>query len=49
MIRYSVAVGAHEILVDDYHHTGARIYDVGDDVALNLASTYSSSNVRFGS
>ena len=36
LIRYSVAVGAHEILVDDSHHAGARVFNVGDDVALDL-------------
>ncbi len=36
LIRYSVAVGTHEILVDDSHHVGGRIFDIGDDVVLNL-------------
>ncbi len=36
LIRYSVAVGGHEILVDDSHHAGARTFDVGDDVALDF-------------
>ncbi len=36
LIRYAVAVGSHEILVDDSHHTGGRIFNVGDDVVLSL-------------
>ena len=36
LIRYSVTVGAHEILVDDSHHADARIFNVGDDVTLTL-------------
>jgi len=36
LIRYSVTVGGHQILVDDSHHAGARIFNVGDHVALDL-------------
>jgi iron(III) transport system ATP-binding protein len=36
LIRYSVVVGEREILVDDSHHAGARIFNVGDDVAIDL-------------
>jgi iron(III) transport system ATP-binding protein len=38
MIRYSVTVGSQEILIEDSHHADARIFSVGDDVALNLKS-----------
>jgi iron(III) transport system ATP-binding protein len=36
VIRYSVTVGSHEILVDDSHHAGGRIFSAGDQVALDL-------------
>ena len=36
LIRYSVQVGTREILVDDSHHAGGRVFDVGEDVALHL-------------
>lgn len=32
----ATARGADRALVDDSHHAGARIFNVGDDVALNL-------------
>lgn len=36
LVRYSVRVGTREILVDDSHHAGGRIFDVGEDVDLHL-------------
>ncbi len=36
LVRYSVRVGTREILVDDSHHAGGRIFDIGDDVDLHL-------------
>ncbi|MEE8352772.1 MAG: ABC transporter ATP-binding protein [Rhodospirillales bacterium] len=37
LIRYTVLVGEHGILVDDSHQAGRPVFDVGDDVALVLA------------
>ena len=37
LIRYSVRVGEHVILVDDSHQTGRPVFDIGDDVAMGLA------------
>jgi len=31
-------VSGHQILVDDSHHAGARIFNVGNHVALELDS-----------
>ncbi len=36
LIRYSVRVGTRETLVDDSHHAGGRIFDIGEDVTLHL-------------
>jgi iron(III) transport system ATP-binding protein len=36
IIRYSVAVGADTVLVDDKHRRGARVFAVGDSVELSL-------------
>jgi iron(III) transport system ATP-binding protein len=36
IIRYAVAVGDHVILVDDSHHAGRQVFEVGDNVALDL-------------
>ncbi len=36
LVRYSVRVGEHELLVDDPHQTGRPIFDTGDDVVLGL-------------
>jgi iron(III) transport system ATP-binding protein len=36
LVRYSVAVGAQEILAEDSHRAGGRIFDVGEEVALFL-------------
>ncbi len=36
LVRYSVRVGTREILVDDSHHAGGRIFDIGEDVDLHL-------------
>jgi iron(III) transport system ATP-binding protein len=36
LVRYSVTVGAQEILADDSHRAGGRIFDVGEEVALYL-------------
>ncbi len=35
-VRYSVAVGANNLVVDDSHQTGRRTYDIGEEVALYL-------------
>ena len=37
LIRYSVRVGEHVILVDDSHQAGRPVFVIGDDVALSLA------------
>jgi iron(III) transport system ATP-binding protein len=36
LVRYSVRVGDHVILVDDAHHAGGRVFRPDDDVALGL-------------
>ncbi|MDH3233593.1 MAG: ABC transporter ATP-binding protein [Alphaproteobacteria bacterium] len=36
VIRYSVTVGSHNILVDDSHHAGGRIFSAGDHVVMDL-------------
>ena len=37
LIRYAVRVGDHVILVDDSHQAGRPVFDVGDDIAMDLA------------
>jgi len=36
LTRYAVNVGDHVILVDDSHHAGHPVFDVGADVALDV-------------
>ncbi len=36
LIRYSVQAGAHVILAEDSHQAGRQVFDIGDNVALNL-------------
>jgi iron(III) transport system ATP-binding protein len=36
LVRYHVAIGPHRILVDALHQPGARVFDVGEAVALQL-------------
>ena len=37
LVRYTVLVGEHGILVDDSHQAGRPVFNVGDNVALVLA------------
>jgi iron(III) transport system ATP-binding protein len=37
LVRYTVLVGEHGILVDDSHQAGRPVFDVGDNVVLVLA------------
>ncbi|MFQ5764381.1 MAG: ABC transporter ATP-binding protein [Rhodospirillales bacterium] len=36
LVRYTVAVGRHALLVDDSHQAGRRTYDIGEEVVLYL-------------
>ena len=36
LIRYAVRVGTREILVEDSHHAGGQVFQIGEDVALHL-------------
>ncbi|MCH9050059.1 MAG: ABC transporter ATP-binding protein [Proteobacteria bacterium] len=36
LVRYTVTVGGHALLVDDSHQAGHRAYDPGEEVALYL-------------
>ncbi len=38
LVRYAVAVGEHELLVDDAHRSGRPAYEIGANVALYLAA-----------
>jgi len=36
LIRYSIQVGKHVLMVDETHESGEAAYDVGEDVALSV-------------